>query len=489
MEATNSPNLKVIKEEKIFNFCKSFSLYYVYILLEIIMIILYALFTTYGEETNPKNQNTDSHTQEKTNKLYPFYQDVHVMIFIGFGFLMTFLKKYSWSAVGKNFVLSAWAIQIAILSIGFWKSVVTSDWSNKIEITIHNLIDADFAAGSVLIAFGAVLGKLHFTQYLFMATIQTIIYGLQFNVGYTNFAISDIGGSITIHMFGAYFGLTVAMMTKRKDADKNPNNASNYISNLIAMVGTLFLWMYWPSFNGALSSGNAQQRIIINTLLSLCGSCVMVFLLTPFFREGKIHMENVLNATLAGGVIIGATADMIIYPYVAFIIGCGAGTISLIGFEVIGPFLNRTIGLQDTCGVHSLHGIPGLLGGIISAIISGTATKENYGETLEFLFPEVAKGRTCSVQGGYQLAAIAVSLSLAIVSGIITGLVLNLPIFERIESLFDDGVKWVIEEDDENFSLVENKKKSVEMLKMNTYLGTESNIETVRGRVETIQTL
>jgi ammonium transporter Rh len=33
-----------------------------------------------------------------------------VMIFVGFGFLMTFLKRYSYSAVGLNFVLSALAM-------------------------------------------------------------------------------------------------------------------------------------------------------------------------------------------------------------------------------------------------------------------------------------------------------------------------------------------------------------------------------------------
>lgn len=31
---------------------------------------------------------------------YPFFQDVHIMIFIGFAFLMTFLHRYSWSAAG-----------------------------------------------------------------------------------------------------------------------------------------------------------------------------------------------------------------------------------------------------------------------------------------------------------------------------------------------------------------------------------------------------
>ena len=49
------------------------------------------------------------------NKLFFFFpavfQDVQVMIFVGFGFLMTFLKKYGYSAVGYNFFISALAIQ------------------------------------------------------------------------------------------------------------------------------------------------------------------------------------------------------------------------------------------------------------------------------------------------------------------------------------------------------------------------------------------
>jgi len=119
--------------------------------------------------------------------------------------------------------------------------------------------------------------------------------------------------------------------------------------------------------------GNSQHRVVINTVISLTGSCFAVFILTPFIRSGKLHAEDVLNATLAGGVIVGACSDLVLNVWASLMIGAGGGTISLLGFEFLGPYLLRTIGLHDTCGIHNLHGIPGFLGGIIGAISAGTA--------------------------------------------------------------------------------------------------------------------
>jgi len=38
------------------------------------------------------------------------YMDIHVMIFVGFGFLMTFLKAASWTAVGFTYLIAVWAL-------------------------------------------------------------------------------------------------------------------------------------------------------------------------------------------------------------------------------------------------------------------------------------------------------------------------------------------------------------------------------------------
>ena len=85
---------------------------------EIVAIFLYAMVTEYsaGVSANPAytdfdvgDDGFDPH-RDYIQGLYPFFQDVHVMIFIGFGFLMTFIKTSAWSALALNWAVSAWAI-------------------------------------------------------------------------------------------------------------------------------------------------------------------------------------------------------------------------------------------------------------------------------------------------------------------------------------------------------------------------------------------
>ena len=89
-------------------------------------------------------------------------------------------------------------------------------------------------------------------------------------------------------------------------------------------------------------------------------------------------MEVVLNASIAGGVALGGSADLINSPYGAMLVGFVAGIVSGIGFLHIGPLLKEKIGLHDTCGVHNLHGMPGIVGGIVSSIAASFGNK-NFG--------------------------------------------------------------------------------------------------------------
>lgn len=136
------------------------------------------------------------------------------------------------------------------------------------------------------------------------------------------------------------------------------------------MIGTLFLFCYWPSFNGALGKDAQMQRAIINTYLSIACSVVAAIIVATITHGGKLEMEVILNASIAGGVVVGSACDYIVQPFGAMIAGFIAGTISSFGFSHLSKFLQKHIRLHDTCGVLNLHGMPGLIGGLLSSIIA-----------------------------------------------------------------------------------------------------------------------
>jgi len=178
-----------------------------------------------------------------------------------------------------------------------------------------------------------------------------------------------------VHTFGAYFGLAASYHFKTKLArsdDGGKENGGGYLSQTIAMVGTIFLYMFWPSFNGALASENQQQRVIINTVLAISASCLAAAAICRI-KFGKLEMEVILNATLAGGVAVGSASDLVVTAGIAMAIGALAGVVSALGFLYLGKWLSDNINLQDTCGVHNLHGLPGVLGGIIGSFSAGFA--------------------------------------------------------------------------------------------------------------------
>jgi len=157
------------------------------------------------------------------------------------------------------------------------------------------------------------------------------------------------------------------------------------------MIGTIFLWCYWPSFNGVFAEGNAQMRVVVNTTLALSASCIMAFATSSLYCNGKFEMEDVLNATLAGGVVVGSTSDMMKYPWAVLILGALGGFISVVGFHSLTPKTGKIF--HDTCGVHNLHGVPGVLGGLMGGVLAWTLDTDG----IESIFVKVGTNRSAAV--------------------------------------------------------------------------------------------
>jgi len=420
------------------------------IVVQLILLVLYCCVATYGDSVKPNATAEDLNGNEALNK-YPFLADVHMMVFVGFGFLMMFLKRYSNSSLGLNFFISVECVQWAILVNSFFHQLRASaedgaEW-HKVHVDVPELVEGDFAAASVMITFGAVLGKTSPLQLLILAVIEILFYSANKILIEGVYGVVDLGGSMVIHAFGAYFGLAVALVIRRDKQRDHELCGANRMSDLFAMIGTIFLWMLWPSFNAVLApAGAIQHRAIVNTILSLCAACMVSFALSILFRkEHKLSMVDVQNATLAGGVAMGSSASMAVYPGGAIGIGCLAGLLSCVGYNYIQPFLERKFKLHDTCGVNNLHGMPGILGALISAVVAAVGAKSDvYGSQLGENFPA---GYSAGKQGGIQVASIVNTVAFAIVGGVLTGFIIR-PLDESIQRYYDDAGNWIEEEDE-----------------------------------------
>ena len=63
------------------------------------------------------------------------FQDVHVMIFVGFGFLMTFLRRYGYGSIGFNLLMASFAVQWYTVTSGLFKFIDQSQ-NNMTEYNI-----------------------------------------------------------------------------------------------------------------------------------------------------------------------------------------------------------------------------------------------------------------------------------------------------------------------------------------------------------------
>jgi hypothetical protein len=138
-----------------------------------------------------------------------------------------------------------------------------------IEVVVHAVnqyIGLFLLEVSVLII---VCGKINVTSNAVLIKIETIFFYLGslgfdridtlYSCGYDFFLKGyDIGESVYVHAFGAYFGLAVSKVLSHNKIESK-NEGESYNSNLFAMIG---------------NSNNAKTQVYINLLYkSICICC------------------------------------------------------------------------------------------------------------------------------------------------------------------------------------------------------------------------
>lgn len=389
--------------------------------LEIVIICLFAVFCFHVEPDEDK--------RKEVINTYPVFQDLHVILFLGFGSAMAFLRRYGFSSMGFSLLIAAFGVQWSLLMDGFLLHL--KKW--KFHIHLQSLVEANLTAVSALISMGAVLGKVNPVQLLMMTLLEVTAFCVNRWALWKLLEANPVHSTMHVHMFGAYFGVMVSWSLYNAGLKHvQEKEESKWRSNLLSMFGTLFLWMFWPSFNAALIRNHeAKQMAVQNTYCALAVSTVVAFAVSVLCnKNGKLEMVHIRNASLAGGIALSSSAYLIKDPWIAMTIGFLAALIATLGYRFAKPFFQSLLQIHDTCGVLCLFGLPGLLGAFARIIL---ITVDN-----------LTQLHTLGENTITEFASVCMTVATSLTAGLLTGFILKCRLWKapQIWKYFDDQAYW-----------------------------------------------
>ncbi|NXJ76939.1 RHD protein, partial [Trogon melanurus] len=321
---------------------------------------------------------------------YPAFQDVSHMVIFGFGFFLTFLKRYGFSSTGFHLLIIALGVQCSVLV----EDILLSLLERTHDDNLLRITKATMSMTAVVISTGAVLGKANPVQLILMTVVEIVVFHGSRQINKTFLQVPDNISMMHVHLFGAYFGLALSSRFS-EPSPRLEKNASTSKSDLLSMLGTLFLWVFWPSFNSVLVLEDASKadsdtvsavteskaanrtsfafeatKAATNTFFALAVSAVTAFILSVLTtKDGKIRMTHIHSAVIAGGVAVSYTAHSIAYPWIAMILGLLASVIAILGSYCSQRCLNPSLKIHDSSGVHFTFGLPAVLGALAQIVL------------------------------------------------------------------------------------------------------------------------
>ncbi|XP_039642178.1 rh blood group, D antigen isoform X1 [Perca fluviatilis] len=377
----------------------------------------------------------ESHVKEDGitfSNFYAEFQDVNVMVILGFGFLCTFLVRYGFSGLGFNLLVAVMATQWAIILNG----IESWYYRGMIRINLRSLVVAEMCSASALISIGAVLGKTSPVHLVLIALLEVSGFVLNEWLLQTMLKVQPLKSIMLLHIFGAFFGLTLTWILYRKGSEQQfEKEKFDRKTGLFSMLGTMFLWMFWPSFNSVLVDNHTPGRklgAVFSTYLALAVSAVTAaavsVLCSPKGKLNPIHMQS---SILAGGVAVGVSMSVVHQPWEAMAIGFTAALVSTIGLRYLKIHMLLAFKCHDTCAVLSTHGLAGLLGWLAHLLLQIKGC-DDHTTAIRFAV--------------FHICTLFITISLSLSMGIITGLLLKWNFWRppQDKKCFDDQAFWEV---------------------------------------------
>jgi Amt family ammonium transporter len=229
-----------------------------------------------------------------------------------------------------------------------------------------------FAAITVIILAGSVLGRMSFRAWVWFCPIwMTLVYTVgAFSIwggGWlASMGVADFSGGYVIHLAAGTSGFVAAAMVGPRLQQDRENFPPN--SLLVTMIGAGILWLGWNGFNGGDPYfANADAGAAVLNTNTATAVALVVWTLLDKMAYGKPSIIGGVNGMIAGLVAITPGAGYV-DGWGAIIIGICAGIIPWLGMNKLQK-MKLMMRVDDTLSVLSTHGIAGLTGGLLVGIL------------------------------------------------------------------------------------------------------------------------
>lgn len=261
-----------------------------------------------------------------------------------------------------------------------------AEFSQTIPFLLFALFQLKFAIITPALITGSFAERIRFRSYiLFMVLFSILIYAPLAHMTWhpqgllRNWGVLDFAGGTVVHMSAGMAALAGALyLGKRREAIEKPANIP------FVILGTGLLWFGWFGFNSGSALGANTDAVIAfaNTNIASAAS-MLTWIFLDRFQNRKM---SALGACI--GAIVGLVA---ITPAAGFV---GIGDSLLIGFvaAIVSNYAirwNKRSQIDDTLEVFPSHGVGGIVGMILTAVLAKDVGLV-YGQTTTFMYHMLA---------------------------------------------------------------------------------------------------
>ncbi len=243
-----------------------------------------------------------------------------------------------------------------------------SQMASTIPFILFAMFQMKFAVITPALITGSFAERVRFiSSLLFMVLFSLIIYTPLCHMvwhpeGLLNkyFGVKDFAGGTVVHMSAGFAALAGAMMIGKR---KNPHHEPSNIPFVI--LGTGMLWFGWFGFNaGSALSANATAAMAFGTTTVASATAMLTWIFFDRMNGRKVSALGACIGAVVGLVAITPAAGFVTIPHAIFI-----GFISSIVSNLMCNW-KRLKKVDDTLDVFACHGVGGIMGMILTAILA-----------------------------------------------------------------------------------------------------------------------